>query len=743
MIAILTAGVSDAGVFAAPALDLGRGAIVGAFIVAAAFLAGFAAIRQSGLAFCAFLMVVGAAALQFSWLGFIPAISPNVSIFIMGLFAAAAITFLSASISAARLNPILGGLMFTAALIIAGMGVINFVDRIDVAPMMRWSVIGIGAFGVLLALSQAFKGDSNARLILPGIAMAMAAPLLGPLTQLEASSFALAPHGLFTLGVLAASLVALTETGKAQLHDHGLSNDSVAHFAERDIFDETNDIEHQQNYQSDAGGMHIQLDGSLAKVLDYSGVAIWDWSPNAIDQTESLPELLGADSTAAFTPEALTNFIHKKDISQFKKDVLAPVDGPFDVALKLFDGRLLRIRGARAANEDAGELERIVAFFETASPQFKPSKDNGVSGRTVRQATAAAIVPTVAGGLAAKMAGALDNGDIVAAFQPIVGLKDNKTVGYEALARWRDQENGADEGPETFVKAAETAGKANLLAQTMLDQAAAFLSEKLDENKRSKIFVAMNLSWTQMRETSFLDAVKDAVKEYKLPKGSLVLELTESDAITEGEEAAGSIFKKLKSAGVALAFDDFGAGFSCLSNLRKYDFDFLKIDKSFAADLEAGGDGSKIVGSLAGLGKDLGLKVIVEGIETSSAAKAAAKLGLDYGQGYALGKPEEKVHAVEKKSAAVESSGLENDAADTKADVTAQAGENDKEKPAVETKADENTSAELAEAEMQPELTPEAIDKEASLASDLAETSPEDDRGKSGSSWLWRRGSMR
>ena len=731
MIAILTAGVTDTGALAAPALDLGRGAIAGAFIVAAAFLAGFAAIRQSGLAFCALLMVAGAAALQFSWLGFIPAISPNVSILIMGLFAAAAITFLSASISAARYNPLLGGVMFTAALIIAGMGVINFVDRIDVAPMMRWSVIGIGAFGVLLALSQAFRGDNNARLILPGIAMAMAAPLLGPLTQIEASAFALAPHGLFTLGVLTASLVALTETGKRSLREQSLIDEPAPHFAGHDIFEDPDSLDHHHDYQTDPARMHIPLDGSLARVLDYAGVAIWDWSPDAIDQTESLPDLLGADSTAAFTPDALSNFIHKKDIAQFKKEVLAPVDGPFDVALKLFDGRLLRVRGARAANEHAGQLERIVAFFETASSQFKPSKDNGVSGRTVRQATAAAIVPTVAGGLAAKMAGALENGDIIAAFQPIVALKDNKTVGYEALARWRDQENGADEGPETFVKAAETAGKANLLAQTMLDQAADFLSEKLTADKRSKVFVAMNVSWTQMREGSFLDAVRDVIKKYNLPKGSLVLELTESDAISEREEAAGSIFSKLKSAGAALAFDDFGAGFSCLSNLRKYDFNYLKIDKSFAADLEAGGDGAKIVGSLAGLGKDLGLKVIVEGIETPSAAKAAVKLGLDFGQGYALGKPETKTLTPEpkeppkEKEISKDKSRLESETPPVKADT------------APKKTGDEAVILADAQNEVQQDAA-----EEISLTNP-AEAPIDGSERKSGTSWLWRRGSMR
>jgi EAL domain-containing protein (putative c-di-GMP-specific phosphodiesterase class I) len=117
-----------------------------------------------------------------------------------------------------------------------------------------------------------------------------------------------------------------------------------------------------------------------------------------------------------------------------------------------------------------------------------------------------------------------------------------------------------------------------------------------------------------------------------------VLELTEADAVSDSA-LAGDVFRKLKNSGVALAFDDFGAGFTCLSNLRKYDFDYLKIDKSFTSDLESGGDGAKIVGSLASLGKDLGLKVIVEGIESKSASSKARHIGCAYAQGYAFGKP--------------------------------------------------------------------------------------------------------
>lgn len=625
MIAVSVFGLSE-GFSGLAQAELMRGALAGAFIVAIAFLAGYAAIRRSGLAVCALLMVLGAAALEMSWLGFFSSLSGEAVVMMQALFAASAIVFLSASIGAARYNPILGGVMFTAALVIAGMGVINFFDRVDLAPLMRWALIGLGGFAVVLSVTQALRGDGGARLILPGVLMAAAAPMLGFFGAADSGLMAFASHGLFTLGVLAASIVALTETGPVPLS----SGPSLADFGVRASHDAPRNSHHHGGSRERS---EIVLDSQIARVLDYSGVGIWDWSEDAIDQTESLPSLLGADSDAPFTPDALRTFIHQDDAARFDSEVLSPIDGPFDSSLKLFDGRCIRLRGARAANEDSGEIERLVAFVEEISPA-----GNGVNETRLRSATEAAIVPAAADPMTARLSDALTNGDIVAAFQPIVTLDNEKIAGYEALARWRGQETGAEEGPERFVRAAEKIGQGGVLAATMLDQAAAFLANELKKEKRKDLFVAMNVSWGQIREESFLAAVRDAVSKYDLPKKALVLELTEADAVSDSA-LAGSVFRKLKDSGVALAFDDFGAGFTCLSNLRKYDFDYLKIDKSFTNDLESGGDGAKIVGSLAGLGKDLGLKVIVEGVESKAASTKARQIGCAYGQGYTFGKP--------------------------------------------------------------------------------------------------------
>ncbi|MEQ1930706.1 MAG: EAL domain-containing protein, partial [Parvularculaceae bacterium] len=141
----------------------------------------------------------------------------------------------------------------------------------------------------------------------------------------------------------------------------------------------------------------------------------------------------------------------------------------------------------------------------------------------------------------------------------------------------------------------------------------------------------------QMRDQGFPSALKRAMSEHHLPSKSLVLELTESQAIQE--KGAAEIFKSLRDAGAALAFDDFGSGFSSLSNLRKYSFDYLKIDKSFVDGLVRGNESGKIAQAIAALGKDLGLTVIAEGVETRETADAAKRIGCALAQGYAFGAP--------------------------------------------------------------------------------------------------------
>ena len=639
MLGLVAAGVAGAGDFQSAARpELLEGAIAGAFFVGAAFLTGCALIRRSGMALGALVLVIAAGALQLTSLGLFGATGAGVFVLLQGLFAAAVIVFLSSSIHIARYNAFLGGLMFTAALVIAGLGIINLVGRVEVAGLMRYAVMGVGAFSLLLAGSQAVRGDNGAQMVLPGVVLVTASALMALFLTEGTTALAAAPNGLFTLGVLTASLVALTDGGVHRMPAGvGLSG--------------------HETVSSDFGGSgdarersEIVIDSQIARVLDYAGVATWDWCDGAVKQTNSLAKIFGGEAGGVLSADALREFVHKDDLQKFESEVGAAKDGPFDVAVRLNDGRKLRMRGARAINTSTEELERVVAFVETVDKETAPAGagngvakldgNNGVSENGVRKATEAAVIPTAAVmATGAKLTEALENGDITAAFQPIVSLASQKVAGYETLARWPGQENvGNEEGPASFVRTAEAVGKGGVLSQIMLDAAAAFLAEKIKTEKRKDLFVTLNVSFGQMQEAGFVAAVRNAIDSHKLPDKALVLELTEADAVSDAA-AAGKIFRSLTSAGAGLAFDDFGAGFSCLSNLHKFDFDYLKIDQSFIADLEKGGDKSKIVRALAMLGKDLGMEVIAEGVETKDVAGAAHDIGCAYAQGFLFGEP--------------------------------------------------------------------------------------------------------
>ncbi|NWG71683.1 MAG: EAL domain-containing protein [Parvularculaceae bacterium] len=613
---------------------LGKGAIVGALVVSAGYLAGYAVLKRSGAAACALLMIAAAAALEFGRLGLFT-MTPKIAVLLQGVFGAAAVIYVSSVARLVRNNAIIGGVMLAAAVTLAGIGIMNLVGPGDASGLMRLGLISVGVFAALLGVFQ-WSRDPAVRLLLPGVALAGLAPILAA----YAGASPMIASTLFAIGVIAASLVAMTQenlqrVSELGLHEHGHrhSQEMAASFAVD-----------PRECEADADGHSLLSETQLAKVMDYAGVAVWDWCPHGAHQTDSMPTLMGADSRAPFTPEAIRAFIHKDDLAKLETRILAPSlgDGSFDQVLKLHDGRSLRFRGARAV-DSAGQIERLVAFIETA-PDAVRSRFGSPAPATAALAAAAQRPvlqhnsPSAPSAPQLSIGEAIAKGEISAVFQPIVSLDNGKVAGFETLARWPGRAGEPDRASaEDLVRAAEAAGKGGALARLILNEAAQFLAREIKTHGKRDVFVALNLSFAQMRDAGFPAALKKAMSEHHLPPKSLVLELTESQAIQE--KGAAETFKALRDAGAALAFDDFGSGFSSLSNLRKYSFDYLKIDKSFVDGLVKGNESGKIAQAIAALGKDLGLTVIAEGVETRETADAARRIGCTLAQGYAFGAP--------------------------------------------------------------------------------------------------------
>jgi len=130
-----------------------------------------------------------------------------------------------------------------------------------------------------------------------------------------------------------------------------------------------------------------------------------------------------------------------------------------------------------------------------------------------------------------------------------------------------------------------------------------------------------------------VDEVADLVRQNGLRRGSLKLEITESDIMRDPDRAAVTL-RALRDAGAGLALDDFGTGFSSLSYLTRLPFDTLKIDRYFVRTMGGNEGSAKIVRSVVKLGQDLALEVVAEGVENGVMARALLDIGCDYGQGY-------------------------------------------------------------------------------------------------------------
>ena len=133
--------------------------------------------------------------------------------------------------------------------------------------------------------------------------------------------------------------------------------------------------------------------------------------------------------------------------------------------------------------------------------------------------------------------------------------------------------------------------------------------------------------------------VLGALSEAGLPTGALDLEVTESVVLDCGEEGVERL-RILRAAGVGVALDDFGTGYSSLGNLRTLPIDQLKVDRTFVAEMMAGGVESAVVEAVVRLGAALGVSVVAEGIEDVEVAERLAELGCPFGQGYLFGRPQ-------------------------------------------------------------------------------------------------------
>jgi len=231
-----------------------------------------------------------------------------------------------------------------------------------------------------------------------------------------------------------------------------------------------------------------------------------------------------------------------------------------------------------------------------------------------------------------ELANALSRGELSLVYQPQIEVKSNRLVGFEALLRWNSPTHGAV-APSVFIPLAEESGMIEEIGAFVLRRATAEAVRWPDG-----IGLAVNLSPAQFKSGAVSEAVREALAASGLAPARLELEITES-VLLDQTSGAIAVLEGLHADGVRVALDDFGTGYSSLSYLQRFDFDKVKIDRSFVSGLPGNEGSAAIVRAIVGLGRSLKTRVTAEGVETFEQLLFLAEEGCDEAQGYLFSQP--------------------------------------------------------------------------------------------------------
>ena len=223
-------------------------------------------------------------------------------------------------------------------------------------------------------------------------------------------------------------------------------------------------------------------------------------------------------------------------------------------------------------------------------------------------------------------------GEFLMHYQPIVDLATNRICGFEALMRWEHPQRGLLP-PAAFNAALEDPDLSLQLGEVALDGTLRQMRSWLDQNLEFGR-VAINVAASQFKSGKLVEDVEARLRRWGVPAGRLTIEITENIYLGAGSSVVASTVQALHDMGVLIALDDFGTGYASLTNLRQLPIDRLKIDKSFVQDTD-----TSVVRAMIGLGSDLGMRVVAEGVETSEQLSSLRSQGCDHVQGYIFGHP--------------------------------------------------------------------------------------------------------
>lgn len=237
--------------------------------------------------------------------------------------------------------------------------------------------------------------------------------------------------------------------------------------------------------------------------------------------------------------------------------------------------------------------------------------------------------------LLGELRASITSGDFRLYHQPKIDLRTGAIVGTEGLIRWQHRQFGVL-SPAEFVELTEISGLIQPLTRWIVEQGIRDLAEW--RKAGYEIMVALNLSVRNFFDQGLPSFIAQLLTDFNVPGDQLVLEITEREVMAD-RALARTALSAFRSLGVKVSIDDFGTGFSSLSQLQLLPIDEIKVDQSFVAGMLANPQDGVIVRSIIDLGRNLDLEVVAEGAETFEQIAALRDLGADRAQGYVISRP--------------------------------------------------------------------------------------------------------
>jgi len=387
------------------------------------------------------------------------------------------------------------------------------------------------------------------------------------------------------------------------------------------------DLDHFQKINDTLGHevgdrLLLAVSDRLLKQIPADGVG----SAKVVVESQAILSRVGGDEFNILLPEVR----RVESAVELAQSVLDGMRGPFNI-----DGREVFISasiGVAIFPSDGDTCDTLVMHAGVAMKQAKQRGRNTYEFFTANM-NARAIERL---SLENQLRRALERDELVAVYQPKVDIVTGRVLGSEALLRWHHKEKGLI-SPVQFIPIAEETGLIVPFGQWVLNTACK--QNKLWQSAGlSKIRVAVNVSARQFRDGKFIETLVDALAVSKLDPQCLTLELTENAVIENAQENL-DILHAIKEMGVKLSVDDFGTGYSSLSYLKQLPLDELKIDRSFITGIQSATDDAPIVTAIIAMAHSLGLRVVMEGIETHHQLKFARDRGCDEYQGFLFSRP--------------------------------------------------------------------------------------------------------